>query len=112
MLNPMKLSSMTALLAAGFLFSSPAQAGTAIGTTSLVDETPIVQKIGYRSYSYKPHKRFHKKHFARRHVYGYPYRAYRHYYDDDDVYVYRRPAVRFGLGVRKHRYHYDYDDDY
>jgi hypothetical protein len=116
MVNPMKLSSLTALVAAGFLFSSPAQAGTltgttSLGTTSLADEAPIVEKVGYRSYSYKPHKRFHKKRFVRRHAYPYRYRAYRHYYDDDDIYVYRRPAVKFGLGVRKHRYHNDYDDD-
>jgi hypothetical protein len=112
MVNPMKLSSMTVLVAAGFLFSSPAQAGIITGTTSLVDEAPIVQKVGYRTYSYRPYKRFHKKRFVRRHVYPYGYRAYRHYYNDDDIYVYRRPAVRFGLGVRKHRYHSDYDDDY
>ena len=109
MTNPMKLSSVAALLAAGFLLSSPAQAGTISGA-SLVDETPIVQKVGYRSYAYKPHKRFYKKRFHRRHFYRHPYRAYRHYDDDDGYYVYRRPAVRFGLGVRKHRY-YDHDDD-
>jgi hypothetical protein len=108
MTNPMKLSSIAALLAAGFLFSSPGQAGTVIGT-SLVDDSPIVQKVGYRSYDYKPRKRFYKKRFVRRHLYGPRYRAYRHrYYDDDDYFVYRRPAVRFGLGVRKHRY---FDDD-
>jgi hypothetical protein len=108
--NPIKLSSVAALLAAGFLLSSPAQAGTISGATSLVDDTPIVQKVGYRSYAYKPHKRFYKKRFLRRHFYRHPYRAYRHYDDDDDYYVYRRPAVRFGLGVRKHRYHYDHGD--
>ena len=109
MANPMKLSPIAALCAAGFLFAVPAQAGTVIGTTSFVNDAPIVQKVGYRSYDYRPHKRFYKKRFVRRHPHVYPYAAHRRYYDDDDIYVYRRPAVRFGLGVRKHRY-YDYDD--
>jgi hypothetical protein len=112
MRNPTRFSLLAALLTTGFLLSSPANAATAIGTlsgTSIGNDA--VQEVHYR-----PYKHFHKKRFDRRHFRAYryhrPYRHYRSYYhDDDDVYVYRRPAVRFGLGVKKHRY-YDDDDDY
>jgi hypothetical protein len=113
MRNPTKLSLTAALLSAGFLLPSPASAATAIGSLSEVgiDGNKAVHEVHYR-----PYKHFHKKRVYRRHFRAYPhYRAYRHYRpyyeDDDDFYVYRRPAVRFGLGVKKYR-HYDDDDDY
>jgi hypothetical protein len=111
MRNPTKLSLTAALLSAGFLLSSPASAATAIGSLGGVG---LYGDNAVHEVHYRPYKHYHKKRVYRRHFRAYPrYRAYRHYrpyYEDDDDYVYRRPAVRFGL--KKYRYYDDDDDDY
>ena len=108
MRNSTRASLVAALFSAGFLLSAPAQGATPVAMPSHAQANDVIQKVDYRPYGH-----FNRRHFHRN-FYRYPYRhGYRHFYRRhyaNDYYLYHRPAVRFGLEVRKHRHyrHYGY----